>query len=247
MGPNVIALCVCLVVVIVKLPRAIRGGGRVSTGGMAALCGGLLLTIPAVYLVVDGWLGGINLANVLVRAFVFIAASAMAVALSRSFNAPSVELFVLSWKGATVLAVSVAAEVIFLLLAHPEGSAAGLPTEGRDELFFAWYATVGYLYPAYLSCLLIVPLVRYGMRRQLGVLIRMGCWSMAVALGCIVFLAAVFAAQALGTVATGTGVGPVAWVGVSLFGVGMIFQIIGTRLEAAEAPQPQGAAPTEVA
>lgn len=76
---NIVALIACAVVVVIKTPGALKGRGRVSYAAFVMLGAALLLTVPAVYLTVDGWMGGRNFANVLIRVAVFGVASAMAV------------------------------------------------------------------------------------------------------------------------------------------------------------------------
>lgn len=226
MAVNVVALVVCLVALVVKIPRAVKGYGRPSTWGVAMLSGAMLLTIPDLYLVVDHALGGLNLTNVIVRALGFGAAAAMAVTLARVFGAARVEQFVLSWRGATALAASIVAEVVLLLLAHPQRSGTGVPNLGRDDRFFAWYSAIGMLYPALLAAILLLPTIRYVVRAKGDLVSRIAFSLMAGGLLGLIVVAASYLMYAIGAVGILPAFHWIPWASVILFASGLLLHTV---------------------
>lgn len=239
MSANVVALVVCFVALIVKIPRALKGHGRPSTWGLAMLSGAMLLTVAEVYVPIDRVLGGLNLANVIVRALGFGTAAAMAVTLARIFDSVRVERFVLSWRGALVIAASTAAEVVLLVLAHPQQSGPGVPPLGRDDHFYSWYTAIGALYPAVLAGILLIPTVRYIVDARRDWVTRLAFALMAGGLFGLVIVGASWLMYALGAVGIMQGFHWIPWATVILFASGLLVHAVeGWVRRLATKPQP---------
>lgn len=219
---SVVVLVVCLLALLVKLPRAIRGYGRPSSIAIALLALGTFLAQPNVYMLIDGWLGGHNILNLVIRLTVFGVASAMALSLSRIFKAYRVEAFVTGYRGIIVVALSmIALTVILAVSGAMNGSSPGLASLNTLPIAYA-YQFVGLAYPAALTGVLFFPTVRFIVVSKGAIVARIAYTLMAVGMGLITIGAAFAFFQSIGFLELRQPYFVTGWIPQALFAAGVL-------------------------
>lgn len=150
------ALAVSLACAGWRLPAAVKGRNTSLFWMFVLLTVAVGLSIPAIYLTVDGWLGGVNVANLLIRfslyAIFFILASKMAAA-HRSRRS---QWLIRGPVGLAALGLVAAATLVFFVISDLPVSNTGLA--GYSEQWSVQgYAVAGRLYPAYAAAVLVGP------------------------------------------------------------------------------------------
>jgi len=169
-------LAVCTVLAAFRIPNALRGENRSLFFIYALLTVGLLLSIEAPYVAVDRVLGGMNLANLLLRFIIFGAVFALGLRIARGFGAADALRLITGPPGiAFAGAASVAVVVVFLMMDTAESSAGMIAVYDRDARNAAlveYYGAAGRLYPAYITLVLLPSMVRT-VRSRLPGLVRL--------------------------------------------------------------------------
>jgi hypothetical protein len=242
---TVAALLACTLAAAIKLPRAVRGEGRVSFFGLVFLAVGLLLAIPEVYMTVDGRLGGHNLTNLIIRVMVQLVGVAVAVSLARVFSAYRVESFVLSLPGYMAVAVSIA--LMGAMLA-PMGawaySSPGMSAFSGDPWLLS-YALVGTLYPSILAAALLPPVLRFVFASKGAVVPRIAYLLIVIGMIALVLVSVVQLLALLGVLELGGLAPALASLSPVGFGAGMLMLSVwslGVRLRVAQVKQPTATA-----
>jgi hypothetical protein len=176
-------LAVCALVAVARIPSTLRGENRSLFGIFALMTLAILLSIQGPYIVIDQALGGINLANLLLRFVIFGAIFFMGVRISRGFGADSAHRLITGRTGMLVLlAVSVVMVALFFSM-DTAGSSAGLSAiSGKDPRHFAlveYYGAAGRAYPAYVVLTLLPAMVRAA-RDRLPILVRIAAALLAL-------------------------------------------------------------------
>ena len=176
-------LAICAVISVARIPSTLRGENRSLFGIFALMTLAILLSIQGPYVAIDQALGGINLANLLLRFVIFGAIFFMGVRISRGFGANSSHRLITGRTGMLVLlAVSVVMVALFFSM-DTAGSSAGLSAiSGKDARHFAlveYYGAAGRAYPAYVVLTLLPAMVRAA-RDRLPILVRIAAALLAL-------------------------------------------------------------------
>ncbi|MDI3212713.1 hypothetical protein [Arthrobacter sp. AL12] len=176
-------LAVCAFVAIARIPSAVRGENRSLFFVYAFMTVAIVLSIEAPYLAVDSVLGGVNLANLLLRFIIFGTVFALGLRIARGFGADDALRLITGPPGiAFAGAASVAVVVVFLMM-DTAGSSAGLISvydrDARNAALVEYYGAAGRLYPAYITLALFPAMVR-AVRGGLPGLVRLGAALLAV-------------------------------------------------------------------
>lgn len=176
-------LAICALIAVARVPSTLRGENRSLFGIFALMTLAILLSIQGPYIVIDQALGGINLANLLLRFVIFGAIFFMGIRVSRGFGADSAYRLITGRAGIIVL-LAVSAVVISLFFSmDTAGSSAGLSAiSGKDARHFAlveYYGAAGRAYPAFVALVLVPAMVR-AVRERLPVLVRIAAALLAL-------------------------------------------------------------------
>lgn len=176
-------LAICALVAAARIPSTLRGENRSLFGIFSLMTLAILLSIQGPYVVIDQAMGGINLANLLLRFVVFGAIFFLGVRISRGFGADSAHRLITGKTGMAVLiAVSIVMVALFFMM-DTAGSSAGLVAiSGKDARHFAlveYYGAAGRAYPAYVALALLPSMVR-AVRDRLPVLVRIAAALLAL-------------------------------------------------------------------
>jgi hypothetical protein len=151
-----LALGLCVLFAAMRLPEAIRGRGRGIFAVLVLLCVAVALSLPPVYLAVDGLLGGANIANLIIRFSLYAIMLLLGIRGAAAFGSGRALRFIRGPVGMAALAVTVVATVILFMLSDLPTSSTGLRAYA-DQTTVHWYAHLGRLYPAYIAGCLIGP------------------------------------------------------------------------------------------
>ena len=137
-----------------RVPSAIRGENRGMFWALVLIALGMALSIPFFYQGVDSVLGGINLANLVLRFCVLAAFLIFGVKAAAAFKAPRAQRLIAGPVGFTALAVVVATLVVLFVLSDlPESSAALRAYEDQETVVA--YAHCARLYQTYVAACLV--------------------------------------------------------------------------------------------
>lgn len=177
-----ITLVVCAGAALARIPSALRGVNPALFLIFLLATAAAVLSIEQFYVAIDGALGGINIAHLLLRLIVFATIYLIAVRVTKGFGAPDAHRMIAGRPGLAVLAAFVVALVAVFLLMDPSPTSAGFRAVGgtsdRNERLmpYYWAAARGYL--AYVSLALLPALIRC-VREKLPPLVRTGAALMA--------------------------------------------------------------------
>lgn len=236
----VVALFVCLAAIAARIPAAVRGRGRLSLAALVMLAAAIALAMPAGYLLVDGWLGNHNFANLIVRLLVFGFATVFALSLARVFDAYRVEEFVRGPGGVAAIVGS----MLVLGFALGEMGALSYSSPGlvafNGSHWFRVYSLIGHLYPSILAGVLIAPVMRFVVSPSRARVMRVGYGLMAFGMGMLVLLSILYLGASVGLLGVVQPViDAVAWSAPITVVAGALWHAIGswvTRRTRFEAP-----------
>jgi hypothetical protein len=182
------SLVFCLACAGSRVPAFGKGGNQALFWALLLVAVSIGLTIPMIYLAVDGVLGGQNYASLLIRfatnAVFFILGTKMAAA----FRSRRGEWLIRGPVGLTALIGFSAAAVIFFVISELPESSAGL-AEYRQLDTVRWYAIAARLYQAYVAICLI-PAIFDAVRTARERMIRVAAGLFCVSFSIIITLAA---------------------------------------------------------
>jgi hypothetical protein len=168
-------LIICSVVLLLRVPDAIRGRNRTVFWilFLATLCS--LLSVPGPYVAIDAALGGWNLTHLILRFLVFAAVLLVGLRVAQGLADERGYRFIAGPPGRWALAVSAAAVAVTFFLMDTRGSSAGMlgitDNGGRNAVLAPFYAAAGRTYPAFVS-LALLPALLATTRSQLPRLVR---------------------------------------------------------------------------
>jgi hypothetical protein len=176
-------LATCGLIAVARIPSALRGENRSLFYIFALMTAAILLSIEAPYIAVDSALGGVNLANLLLRFIIFAAIYFVGIRVTRGFGADHAYRLITGRLGmAVLLAVSLVMTLLFFQM-DTGGSSAGLSaTSGKSERNFnlvEYYGAAGRAYPSYVSLVLLPAMVR-AVGSRLPMLVRLAAGLLAV-------------------------------------------------------------------
>lgn len=176
-------LAICGLVAAARLPSAIRGQNRTLFYIFGLMTLAILLSIQGPYVAIDQALGGINLANLLLRFVIFAAIYFVGIRVSRGFGADGAYRLITGKTGMLVLLVVSLVMVVLFFMMDTAGSSAGLSaTSAKNERNFVlveYYGAAGRAYPAFVSLALLPPMVR-AVRSRLPLLVRVAAGLLAL-------------------------------------------------------------------
>jgi hypothetical protein len=156
-------LIICSVVLLLRVPDAIRGRNRMVFGILliATLCS--LLSVPGPYAAVDVALGGWNVTHLILRFLVFAAVLLVGLQVAKGLADARAYRLIAGPPGRWALAASVVAVVAAFSLMDTRGSSAGLldiaDNAGHNAVVAPFYAAAGRTYPGFVSVVLLPALV----------------------------------------------------------------------------------------
>jgi hypothetical protein len=157
-------LAICALIAVARVPSTLRGENRSLFGIFALMTLAILLSIQGPYIVIDQALGGINLANLLLRFVIFGAIFFMGIRVSRGFGARDAYRLITGRAGVSVLAVISVVMVTLFFMMGTSGSSAGLTgvvgTDPWNSALLEYYGAAGRAYPAYITLALLPAMVR---------------------------------------------------------------------------------------
>ena len=176
-------LAVCGLVAIARIPSALRGENRSLFYIFSLMTLAILLSIEAPYVAIDQALGGINIANLLLRFLIFATIFVLGVRVTRGFGADGAYRLITGKIGMGVLAmVSVLMVAVFFMM-DTAGSTAGMSAlsgkDARHRMLVEYYGAAGRAYPAYVSLVLLPAMVRAARSRLLP-LVRIAAALLAI-------------------------------------------------------------------
>ncbi|CCQ47380.1 putative membrane protein [Pseudarthrobacter siccitolerans] len=176
-------LAICALIAAARVPSALRGENRSLFYIFALMTAAILLSIEAPYVAVDKALGGINLANLLLRFIIFGAIYFVGIRVTRGFGADYAYRLITGRTGMIVLLVISLIMTGLFFLMDTAGSSAGLSaTSGKSErnsVLVEYYGAAGRAYPSYVSLVLLPAMVR-AVGSRLPVLVRLAAGLLAV-------------------------------------------------------------------
>ena len=148
-------LAVCGVVTLARVPSALRGENRSLFFIFALMTLAILLSIDDPYVAVDKALGGMNVANLVLRFVIFAAIFFLGLRVARGFGANDALRLITGPIGIAVAAAASAAVVVAFLMMDTAGSSAGLVAvfakDDHNAALVEGYGAAGRLYPAYIT------------------------------------------------------------------------------------------------
>ncbi|NVM94131.1 hypothetical protein [Arthrobacter wenxiniae] len=160
-----VALAVCVACTAWRLPTAIHGRNRSLFWAFLMVAVSVALSIPVIYLPVDGVLGGVNLANVVLRLSLFAVFFLLAAKVAAAYNAPAARAFIRGPVGLAVLIACSAGILVTYAMSDLRGSSPGL-SGFTDEPAVVAYMWIGRLYPAYAAAALVPATARAALSRR---------------------------------------------------------------------------------
>jgi hypothetical protein len=157
-------LIVCAAATLARIPSALRDRNRSLFLIFLLATAAAILSMEQFYLPADHAVGGMNIANVLLRLIIFATIHVIALRVSKAFGAADAHRLISGPAGLTVLGLFTAALVGIFAMMDPAPSSLGLAdvgdrsTRNASLLPFYWAAARGY--PAYLALALLPTLLR---------------------------------------------------------------------------------------
>lgn len=176
-------LAICGLIAVARIPSALRGENRSLFYIFALMTVAILLSIQGPYVAIDQALGGINLANLLLRFVIFGAIYFVGIRVTKGFGADGAYRLITGKAGmAVLLTISLVLVAVFFMM-DTSGSSAGMSAvSGKDErhkVLVEYYGAAGRAYPSYVSLVLLPAMVR-AVRSRLPVLVRVAAGLLAV-------------------------------------------------------------------
>lgn len=153
---QLLALLLCVVFAALRLPDALNGKGRRIFAVLVLFTIAVSLSVEPIYLYVDGLLGGVNVANLIVRLSLYAIVFLLGVRCAAAFRSQRARWLIEGPLGITALAIAVISTVVlFTVTEHPHSST-GLAAYAHEATIIC-YHHIGRLYPAYVAACLLIP------------------------------------------------------------------------------------------
>jgi hypothetical protein len=176
-------LIVCGAAAVSRVPNLVRKKNRSLFYVLALMTLATLLSIQGPYLVIDGLLGGTNLANLLLRFIIFGAIFFLGIRIANGFEDQRGLRLIRGHAGSAVLALISVALLILFAFMDTEGSSAGMmgvyAKDERNRVLVEYYGAAGRAYPAYV-CLVLLPAMLRAVRSTLPALLRISALLLAI-------------------------------------------------------------------
>ncbi|WP_125609585.1 hypothetical protein [Specibacter cremeus] len=162
------ALAVCFGALVWRLPSAIKGRNVSMFWCMALLTVAVGLSIPDIYVPADKLLGGVNIANLLLRLVLLVLLFILAGKIAAAYKSPVGVRMIRGPVGLAVVAVLAAGILVAFFSTPTPESSTGLNMYLHEPGIMV-YAALGRVYQAYVAACLVVPTFRGGLRSRLAV------------------------------------------------------------------------------
>ena len=159
------ALILCLACTLWRAPSLFKGRNRGLSWAFVLATLSVALSLPQIYLPVDAVLGGINLANVLLRLSMFGVFFLLTYKVAAAYNSPLAQRLIRGPLGVSVLAVSALGLGICYMLAEVDGSSTGLAAYGGQPALAA-YQWFGIAYIGYAAACAVVATAKAAFSRR---------------------------------------------------------------------------------
>lgn len=188
MNPAVVqwgALALCAVGAVIRVPGLRNGQGRTVFAALVLLTAAVALSLSPIYELVDAALGGVNVANLLLRFILYAVFVLLGVRMAAAFGSVLGKRLIIGPFGVAILALTVLATLYFFI-------ASELPTSSRSLYAFGdqdtvqQYSAVGRLYPGYVSACLVLPAVASVLDARSRAIHRVACAFLASGFGLVV-------------------------------------------------------------
>lgn len=175
-------LIVCAAAALFRIPSALHGRNRSLFLIFLLATAAAVLSLEPFYLAIDGAVGGINVAHLLLRLIVFATVYLVALLVCKAFGAAGAQRLISGPAGLAVLGIFTAALVTIFVLMEPASSSAGLAgtadTSARNATLLPFYWAIARGYPVYVVVALLPALIR-SVNSRLPALVRVGAGFMA--------------------------------------------------------------------
>lgn len=151
-----LALLMCVVCTIWRLPSMLRGHNKGLFGVFVMASVSVALSIPSIYLPVDALLGGRNVANVILRLSLFFVFFLLSAKIAAAYNSPLALKLIRGPLGLGILIACAWGVVITYSMSEVNGSSTAMANFLDQPTIFA-YMMIGKLYQAYAAIILIIP------------------------------------------------------------------------------------------
>lgn len=172
----------CAGATLARIPSALQGRNRSLFLIFLLATAAAILSMEQFYLPADRAMGGINIANVLLRLIIFATIHLIALRVSKAFGAAGAYRLISGRAGLTVLGIFAAALVGIFAMMDPAASSLGLADvdhrSARNAALLPFYWAAARGYPAYIALALLPSLVRT-VNSNLPGLVRSGAALMA--------------------------------------------------------------------
>lgn len=149
---------------VARLPGALRGEGRSLPALYTLMALAVLLSIEGPYLAIDQALGGLNVANLILRFLIFGTVFFLGVRIARGFGAADALRRITGPVGILIAAAAALVVVVVFAMMDTAGSSAGLVAVSAKDAHHAalveYYGAAGRLYPAYVMVALFPAMLR---------------------------------------------------------------------------------------
>jgi hypothetical protein len=168
------ALLLCILGALLRMPGVRQGRGRMIFAALVLMTVAVALSLPPIYLPVDGVLGGWNAANLIIRLSLYAVVVLLGLRMAAAFNAERVRALIVGPVGVSVLLFAVAATVVLFALSDLPESSTGL-ARYHGQQTVERYADIGRLYPGYVSACLVWPAAAGALRSGSLPAYRLAC------------------------------------------------------------------------
>ena len=173
-----VALFLCAAGAAVRIPEVRNGHGRTVFTALVLLTVAVGLSIAPIYKAVDGLLGGVNVANFLLRLALYVVFVLLGARMAAAFGSRLARRLVIGPFGLAILGLTIAATLYFFVASELPGSSTGL-SDFEEQDTVQQYAALGRLYPGYVAACLVAPAVVSVLDRQARTIHRIACGFLA--------------------------------------------------------------------
>lgn len=150
------ALTVCVACTAWRLPSMLKGRNRGLFWTFTFISISVALSINALYLPLDGFLGGRNIANAILRLSLLAVFFLLATKVAAAYQSPLGRQLICGPVGVSVLGVCAAGVLVSFFLSDLQGSSTGLSGFGEQASVQA-YKWFGLSYMSYAAAVVVVP------------------------------------------------------------------------------------------
>ncbi|WP_323959996.1 hypothetical protein GC088_00630 [Arthrobacter sp. JZ12] len=187
---QLVALVLSVLLTLIRLPDALRGKGRIMFFAGVLLSLAVALSLEPIYLSVDALMGGVNLANLVIRFSLYGVMMLLGIRCAAAFGSERARKLVGGAAGLIMLGLTAGVTAVLFGLSDLPESSTGLRAYHDDQSTVQWYAEMGRIYPAYVAACLVGPAIARARYRPARPAHRLGAGLMAAGFSMIIVFAA---------------------------------------------------------